>query len=169
MGAPPINRVPYGLLGFLGIKNGGRNPVSLNDTVAPVWDLAGLYLETNTEFFSTTVNVNALGYFVGFSSSIAEVTYVHAFGVMSNAALGAGVTLAAVPMVTDQNGITTGNAVPLQTSDISARATTGNRFVCALERPIIMAPGQQVGIFVYDLTAGPVACTAAIRVSRMPT
>lgn len=45
---PPINAVPEGLLGFLGIKNGGRNPRNLIDNVQPTFDLWMHYLWSNS-------------------------------------------------------------------------------------------------------------------------
>lgn len=54
IGPPPINQQPAGLLSFLGIKNGGRNPSVLLDSVQPGWDLRDHYLFTNSEVFNST-------------------------------------------------------------------------------------------------------------------
>lgn len=161
-GAPPINRVPYGLLGFLGIKNGGRNPSTIADYVQPAWDLSELYLQTNSEFFSVGGSVNALGYNVGFSSSTAEVTWVHGFSVLSST-LTAGQSLIAGIMVADQNGIT---GVAYETV-LTASPAVGSRMLLALDRPVILSPGQQIGFNVTSIAAGPINYTAAIRVTRL--
>lgn len=161
--APPINRIPWGLLGFMGIKNGGRNPSALADFVQPGWDLSELYLQTNSEFFSTSGNINALGYNLGFSSSLAEVTWVHGYSVVTST-LTAGQTLNACIMVADQNGIT-----GVAYGNLQTQAAPGNRFLLALERPVILSPGQQIGFYVSNVAAGPIAYTTQIRVSRLTT
>jgi hypothetical protein len=162
-GAPPINRIPWGLLGFLGIKNGGRNPSALADFVQPGWDLGELYLQTNSEFFSTAGAVNALGYNVGFSSALAEVTWVHGYSVVT-ATLGAGQALNGCIMVADQNGITGVAYGPIRDP-----GAVGNRLLLALERPVILSPGQQIGFYISSIAAGPINYTTQIRVSRLPT
>lgn len=56
----PLNKQPSGLLSFLGIKNGGRNPVELLQDLRGTWDLQQLYLIDNVEAgSSTTVGVGA--------------------------------------------------------------------------------------------------------------
>lgn len=46
-GRPPLNIQPQGLLDFLQLKNGGRNPQYFGEEIVPTWDLARHYLETN--------------------------------------------------------------------------------------------------------------------------
>lgn len=55
--APPLNRVPTGLLDFLGIKNGGRNPVTLGEVLAPTWNLAQHYLDAASQTRRGTGNL----------------------------------------------------------------------------------------------------------------
>lgn len=52
-----INKLPAGLLGFLGVKNGGRYPQDLNLTLQPTWDLQEQYFVANCELFQQTVSV----------------------------------------------------------------------------------------------------------------
>lgn len=40
--------IPRGLLGFLGLKNGGRNPSRLAEFVQPTFELFNYYFETNS-------------------------------------------------------------------------------------------------------------------------
>lgn len=158
-----INRQPTGLLGFLGIKNGGVNPQDLATTVAPTWDLAQQYLQTNTEFFSVGGTISALGYNTGFASSASEVTYVHAFGIITST-LAAGNSLGCAIEIADQNGIT-GVIVP----EISARVSQPTeRLVLGLQNPVILSPGQQIGFYVWAFAGANIPYVASIRVSRMP-
>lgn len=42
---PPVQTLPAGLLGFLGIKNGGQNPAFLNQGLSSVMDLFRMYCQ----------------------------------------------------------------------------------------------------------------------------
>lgn len=56
----PLNKQPLGMLGFLGIKNGGENPVELTRDLRGVWDLSPLYLLGDEQVGSvTTVGIGA--------------------------------------------------------------------------------------------------------------
>jgi len=88
---PPINRLPLGLLSFLGIKNGGRNPQFLGEQLSPTFDLVAWYLQSNSRSLSLNGNVTA----VGFNSAwwtvpVGETWAVLSTMVNSQAALGAG-------------------------------------------------------------------------------
>lgn len=48
---PPVNRIPNGLLDFLGIKSGGRNPDALSSGLAATLDLLQWYAYTASEDF----------------------------------------------------------------------------------------------------------------------
>lgn len=54
----PINRIPRGLLDFLGIRSGGRNPQQLTEQLVPTFDLRDWYLESQT----IEVNGNLAGF-----------------------------------------------------------------------------------------------------------
>lgn len=45
----PIQTIPFGLLGYLQLKNAGQNPAELVDTVQPVLEMREWYYETNAE------------------------------------------------------------------------------------------------------------------------
>ena len=51
---PPVNLIPSGLLDFLGIKSGGRNPEFLNPGLLGVINLLDWYAQTNAEEFELT-------------------------------------------------------------------------------------------------------------------
>ena len=57
-----INRQPNGLLGFLGIKNFGRNPTSLGEQLAPTWDISRLYMADAAWWTRVDVAIGAPGY-----------------------------------------------------------------------------------------------------------
>lgn len=51
-GPPPLQRPPTGLLGFFGIKNGGKNPGSLGDVLLPTFRTREIYEASNFQFFN---------------------------------------------------------------------------------------------------------------------
>ena len=56
-----LNRRPIGLLGYLGIKNGGRDPAQLAPVLSPTWDLEQLYLAGGSLYESVTVSGLVVG------------------------------------------------------------------------------------------------------------
>lgn len=76
-----IQKIPQGLLGFLQLKTGGRNPSILADAVSPTWDLSRLYLEADARFESVNSTINAGGYTIFFSSPQDRVRLVTSFAV----------------------------------------------------------------------------------------
>lgn len=49
----PVQVIPAGLLGFLNIKNSGRNPESIDSNVMPVFDIMPLWMQTKAEDIGT--------------------------------------------------------------------------------------------------------------------
>jgi hypothetical protein len=157
---PNINRLPLGLLGFLGIKNGGRYPQELSDTLAPTWDLSDIYLNANAENRVDVLAIAALGSQAFFTVPAGEAWYV----IIASAAtgtLGAGVTI--------ELGLQTTDAAALVTTaltQMSGARTVGQRCAVALERGIYLPPGSTFGINCTQLVAGPVNVTLATRFAR---
>lgn len=50
-----VSKLPLGLLGFFGIKNGGQYPQSLVPTIAPTLDMAGILVANYNENLSVPV------------------------------------------------------------------------------------------------------------------
>lgn len=160
--APTLNRIPQGLLGFFGIKNGGRYPEQLSTTLVGVADLLQWYAETNRVYFRTGVNVAALGQTTFFTVPAGEYWYVlHASFVTS--ALGAGQTLEAAISFTDAAGIRN-----IVVGDMPGSRTTGAVFM-AQARDFWTGPGDTIGVYTNQLAAGPiVAPILSIAVARLP-
>jgi len=57
----PLNRQPLGLLGFMGIKNGGENPRTLANVLQPVIDLTSLYTIPASVIGSSSSTFTATG------------------------------------------------------------------------------------------------------------
>lgn len=61
LGAPPLQILPTGLLGLFGIKNGGKYPQQLLESLQPVIDIFHLYGQTNEEHLLENLNAVAEG------------------------------------------------------------------------------------------------------------
>lgn len=83
----PINKLPDGLLGFLGIKNGGQAPAALPPILSPTIDLTGWYLRSYLTRAKLTAGPPAVGSIsqVGVTAVPAgETWYVHRFSASVN-------------------------------------------------------------------------------------
>jgi hypothetical protein len=158
---PTINKSPGGLLGFLGLKNGGRNPSQFGELVAPTWDLSPLYLYTNTEYTETLPSAAAIGYVPAFTVPNGEFWYVHEYGVYS-AVLGAGQSVTWALAMRDPGGSIVVNLTPAATVTV-----VGTRGVLGTLLDRALSPGTTLGLYVTQLAAGPVAFSADLRFSRM--
>jgi hypothetical protein len=157
---PAINKLPLGLLGFLGIKNGGRYPQDIADVLAPTWDMRELYTYGNSEIDNVLVALNALG-----SQTYTTVPNGEAWLVLQQAAasdtLTAGQTIEFVTNWTDAASL-----VNIETSDATGSRTVGARAVAVCSRPYLAGPGQKIGVTVLQLAAGPVNVRLRTRFAR---
>lgn len=80
----PLNRAPDGLLGFLGIKNGGKNPQFLAEYCQPVFDLYEHYLNTAPDYSYIEATVNATGEVIYLLANPGEVLYVTGFDITAS-------------------------------------------------------------------------------------
>lgn len=146
---PSINRIPGGLLGFLGIKNGGRNPDALAGYVQGCMDLTDWYLQTNRLYMRTGINIAALNFTNFYTAPPGEFWYIqHASFITS--VLGAGQTIQAVPCVQDASGLR-----QVAVADTPAAATVGAVF-SVQARDFWVMPGESLGIYTTQLAAGPI-------------
>ena len=163
---PPINRWPLGLLGFLGIKNGGRYPQHLSELLLPTWDQAFLYLNAAAEYSAINANPPAVGNTPLFGVPLGECWYVHNFSLQVATPAGG-----AYSGHLTRNNAAVAPAVVLvslcqdQVIGASAHAT----FVPtqAQAAPMFLTPGEQLGVSSTVVT-GAVTAYAAIRFTRMP-
>lgn len=158
----PINKLPWGLLTFLGIKNGGQNPTALGDLLVPVWDTQKIYAETNAESLQTLPNLAAVGFTAYWEVPPTEMWLVHEFGAFS-APLGAGQSCTFSPAMVDGNGVA---LIMLGTE--RTFNTVGARFTLGTSFEKYLPPRSQVGIYVSALAAGPIGMQAGIRYTRFP-
>lgn len=159
-----INRNPLGWLGFLGIKNFGRNPTNAADILAPTWELSDLYLNAAVRYQEVAGSLTAAGKFNGFTVPGGKVWYVLQFSVRSDVPTGATPALQLACQLTAQSNLTTVNV-----SQVSERITSNNgRAMACIERPLIAQPGEILGAYVSEfVSAAAINCSYAIRYAEL--
>jgi hypothetical protein len=160
---PPINQLPRGLLGFLGIKTGGRYPSQLLEQVQPTLDLLYWYGHANAQYVS--FGQIALGpgatdadaVFVPWVSATPSIPVVvpgnetwlitEATLRMTFNAVAGGVVHGAVLASTFQTSLNV-RTWPMTFSRpeaLSSNANYGVGSYATLNRPILLNPGEAVG------------------------
>ena len=166
----PIQTIPQGLLGLLQLKQAGRNPDQLSETVAPTVDMLTLWL--NRQNVDLSINV------IGGASTRNQPTATPGEFVFSvlpivvppgqtwwitdytvKATLAAAETLVFAPAIL--GGLFFNSMLAAPVNDIiTARA----RFVSCFARNFWLLPGQGLGYFCFDsVTAGNIVVTGTIR------
>lgn len=186
---PPLNRLPKGLMDFLGIKSGAWGPRILGQQLGPSIELLDWYTEMYAQWF----NVGTAGghaattpgtaiEFAGATSDASIVTggiaqvpadeawYVHefhasySFAALENGQFGIQLTTA---------GNLTSTVSPAQAvlglgtmAFATGAPAAGGRFVTALARKMFWAPGTQFRVESFGATALAGVIRGVGRVSR---
>jgi len=164
---PSINKLPFGLLGFLGLKNGGENPQQMQNFLQPTMDLTDLYYGTNKQLTRLSGNVAAVGFQLLGAVPNDEVWAITGCMVNSNAVLGAGVSLRGFMAYAAIDGAAY-NVVPIGTYQA---ATVGEVWTSSAPQAehYVLAPGTQLGVYCTFIAAGPVAVAWTAHYARMQT
>lgn len=145
-----INRQPVGLLGFLGIKNFGRNPDTLATVLSPVWETSDLYLSQSSRYSVTNISVAATGGATVLTVPNGKVWKVYAVSIRFTPGVGAAVSV--TPCLSPQSPSTV--YVAMGASAGFTNAAPGTVF---FNREAVIEAGTGIGYTCEALTAGPVA------------
>lgn len=172
----PIQLIPPGLLGFLQVKNQGRNPQLLPNTLQPTMDLLTWLMEARAETTVATVDVApaAIG-FTPYTTPAAVVVpseeywYVHDYTIQNNTALIATSTVSfacAWRIVTGALFSQFGVGVPQPLLNGVAGGRGGFAFA---EFPFFLPPGAEMGIRVIaNEAAANITYQGNVRFTRLP-
>jgi len=159
-----INRQPAGILGLLGIKNGGEYPRDLSNVLVPTWDMTDLYLLNASEYLTRTDNATVPGTIQTDGPVPGEVWAVTEFGARTG-------NLAAAETIQFALGLFGPGTAPVYvplTSVSSASAVAGDRAQAAILRPVRLNPGETLGVFITDITTvGNVPVITSLRFTRL--
>lgn len=139
-----INRIPDGILGFLGVKNFGRAPDQLSSVLAGTWDLRDWYLNTNVSWQASSLTAIALGGSLVFTAPQNEIWWVTNLSLFHNAAAASG-NVAAICRF----GQRTADQVIMGASG-RVGALQGNQF--GIEQPFVLGAGETLGYSCAELT-----------------
>lgn len=163
LGPPPIQTLPSGLLGLLGIKNGGQYPQNIDPTLQPTIDLLDWYLQTNSEVvFSGPVSLTTVG-----NTLITPFTVpAHEYWAIND--WGSELTLGAGEAISVAIGYTVGGAMQLLSSreTITAAAAAMMNLKMDKQRPLILPPGTSMGYVVSSIT-GNIDGLNTLRITRL--
>lgn len=136
-----ISRIPLGLLGFLGIKNGGEYPQRLINLLAPVWDLSSLYLNTSEIHWASVDGLVGPGYNITMQPNPGEVFVLHEASVSYANAAGEAISIGLARAL--QNNTTVVNVTEL----VNIGAATGSIAALVDRSPLIIPAGENFGVF----------------------
>ena len=151
---PGINRIPYGLLGLLGLKSLGQNPSTLLSQVSPVVPLLPFWIGGQTPNINNgSAGISASGFIGATAHTVpnGKVWFVIGHSAHASAVVGATVTFKAAAGSRQGAGAV---VLPQWAAQVSVTLpTTGGReAISALEglstdAPLIAGPGCQFGAF----------------------
>jgi hypothetical protein len=163
LGPPQIQVLPQGLLGFLGIKNGGQFPQTLLPDLAPTLDLLEIYLQTDHEvIFSGPVSILAPGYIFINPFTVPQNEYWAIIDWGVEFPLGAGEAIKVAL------GYSLGGTLCLL-SDRTELSTVGGALMAVnmnKQRPILLPPNTSLGYLVSEIT-GTLDAVNTLRISRL--
>jgi len=137
-----ISRIPAGLLGFLGIKNGGQYPQRLATELLPTWDLSDQYSEYGAQLQGLNLQVTATGYIAYFTPPVGEVWRIHDIGLTVQCAV-AELFLGSVA----RSQTAGGTVVPI--TDHLSVAASSSGVVVVPRVPMFLNPGDNLGVITY--------------------
>lgn len=155
-----INRSPNGLLGFLGIKNGGRNPQQLTEILQGNYQLNELYDANNPIWdVNTQLGVAVAGSYVAFTppdNNVWKVLQYSAF-----VAAPAGVTCDVALVQLGQ-----ANARFVALSD-SVSLVAGQAAITRAPAPGVVAQGERLGFYVAAVAGAGFNIELQVRYALM--
>jgi len=154
MGPAWINKIPSGLLGFLGIKNGGQNPTELSQILVPTVSLRELYELQGVTYSAATSTISALGATLfgipGSGATGSSFFHTLNFGVAVNCTVGTNIFYQIGTYRSSQAFFTPYSGVIYADSTFNSTVWTG---VAATD--VWTGPDEQLCIFVHALTGTP--------------
>lgn len=166
-----VSKLPLGLLGFFGIKNGGQYPQSIAPQFMPTLELMGLLGANYHENVGSAPLVPSV---VGFNQTTitvpaSEIWLVHSISAFEFTGPGDSYTEGSLVARSTQTG--TGSNFHRALSDtFSMPAGNASRVSPGRPGPFWLAPGDQVGAFFLGIVNASTTCQMSpqIEFTRFP-
>jgi len=175
----PIQAIPAGLLGFFNLKNVGRNPAVMPDTVQPTLELRDWYFESLAVFdlepHSITFNP-ALGV-TGFNPytlatvnmSVPENEFWWVEQLSLRAILGAATDKLSFAPAYRARPLGTQDIVLGQPSEYFVGDGTGGAYAAVTASGFFLPAGAQLGIWIQKIaSAGTITVDSTLRYTPLP-
>lgn len=158
----PIQRVPAGLLSFLGLRGQGVNPRELADQVLGVLNLEHLYVAP--DLISTTVTSPAVAAVTALDMSVpaGEAWRIIAIGIVIHPSAAAAVMNVSLG-ITAPGGQTTPISVPYRR--VATDATERLDYGVLIPQPFVAMPGTIFSGIVEEAPGGATTLAATLRVT----
>lgn len=169
----PIQVIPPGLLGMLQLKNVGKLPDELLETLAPVLELRDWLLQANSQVagpYTTTWANNQTGFANFVTPTVLAPPdrvwwYVHQFTVYASLPLGTD----AAQYWPSMSFINTGSVLTVGRASTEGVVAGPNRFVYSFSDPFFAPPGCQLGALLGQVaTATAIDASAVVRYTALP-
>lgn len=151
-----INRIPLGLIGFLGIKNFGQYPQNLTRDLVPTWDVGNLYLNSSATYLQVVSTINATGYTIVFSAPQNESWWISDYS--TDIATGVGETWQGTLARATPNN----NGQVRLRDDRSLVASQWLAMAAPVREGFILGPGESLGVLTNQVT-GVIDLVAQVR------
>lgn len=155
-----LSKLPLGLLGFFGIKNGGEYPQAIGNTIIPQLDMAGLLQAAYIERFVGSYTLAATGFqaatYVAGGTGTVQVPQSETWALVAssfNIFTGAGDAFLGSPCIKSTQFGSSSNWIRLlrdPTNQAASLNTMNTTIVQAL--PLWMSPGDVLGFNVQTFT-----------------
>lgn len=155
LGPPSILAPPAGWLGFLGIKNGGRQPNKVNVDLAPVLEMSLFYRAgVRNLLFGPGAGVAAVQNGLSLLATVPQgkIWLCESAGAVSTAGLGATANVIAQISVNDSSA-GSGAVFMGPPSFGGQRAVTGEKVNARLDTPFVAMPGTTINVFTIAAAA----------------
>lgn len=175
----PIQAIPQGLLGFLQLKNAGKNPSEISELLQPVLDLREWYLQTAMRNFignggaapSAALPNNTVG-FIGYLATVPNITvpanevwYCPYYTALSATLLAAETIQFGCGFRNPDAGFTYQSLIGEPCDPV----TGPNKRAFAFARDFWLPPGTQLGIQVFQCaTAATIVVEGHLRYVPLP-
>lgn len=171
-----ISKLPIGLLGFFGIKNGGQYPQSIVPAIQPTLELAGI-LAANYNESITVAPIAALGFVtanIGASGLPAVVPAAELWWVSSLSAFAFTGVGDSITGTVEVRGLQSGSASVWHravTSEFTQGASLSKLHPTTAPEGFWMQPGDTVGVWFSAVTnaSGTAQVSVQLRITRFPS
>lgn len=172
-----ISKLPLGLLGFFGIKNGGQYPQTVGNVILPQLDMGEMLAANYHERLGTNIAVAAIGFTAlnvvatGLPAVVPQAELWHVMNATAITFTGIGDAITYVPTVRNSQSGSASNYHRALAYEITQAASLNRQTPCTFDNGSRwLVPGDQLGLWVSALTnaSGTVQAGVQIAITRFP-